>query len=60
MSTLFITFTLLLLVMTTMSVGLFFGKKPITGSCGGLKAIDEIGDCEICRGNINECPKSDA
>tara|TARA_B100000953_G_C17990354_1_gene411874 strand:- start:180 stop:311 length:132 start_codon:yes stop_codon:yes gene_type:complete len=43
-----------------MSVGLFFGKKPITGSCGGLKAIDEIGDCEICRGNINECPKSDS
>ena len=48
MSTIFISFIILLLIFFAMSIGVIFGRKPIAGSCGGLKTIGEIGDCEIC------------
>tara|TARA_B100000678_G_C18020251_1_gene426409 strand:+ start:485 stop:619 length:135 start_codon:yes stop_codon:yes gene_type:complete len=40
-----------------MSIGLFFGRKPISGSCGGLKTFGEDGECEICGGNFEKCPE---
>lgn len=55
MSTVLITFSILLLIFTAMSIGVVFGRKPIAGSCGGLKTMEEIGDCEICGGDPAKC-----
>ena len=45
--TFLISFLLLLLVIAGMSVGVMNGRKPISGSCGGLNG----GRCELCSGN---------
>ncbi len=55
MSTILISFIVLLLIFFTMSIGVIFGRKPIAGSCGGLKTMGEIGDCEICGGDPAKC-----
>ena len=42
----------ILIVVTIMSVGVLFGRKPIQGSCGGLSALSkEVGQplCEVKR-----------
>ena len=46
LSTLLITFLVLLSVIVAMSVGVIYGRKPISGSCGGLNS----GGCELCGG----------
>ena len=51
MSTIFISFIVLLLIFFAMSIGVIFGRKPIAGSCGGLKTMGEVADCEICGGD---------
>ena len=53
--TLFLTFLILLSIVIAMSVGLFFGKKPITGSCGGLANLEPGRECEICGGDTSKC-----
>ena len=53
--TLFMTFLILLSIVIAMSVGLFFGKKPITGSCGGLANLEPGRECEICGGDTDKC-----
>ena len=53
--TLFVTFLILLSIVIAMSVGLFFGKKPITGSCGGLANLEPGRECEICGGDTSKC-----
>ena len=49
------TFLILLSIVIAMSVGLFFGKKPITGSCGGLANLEPGRECEICGGDTSKC-----
>ena len=44
--TLLLTFAILLLVIAGMAVGVMNGRKPISGSCGGLGG----GRCEYCGG----------
>lgn len=48
-------FLTLLLIVGLMSVGLFFGKKPISGSCGGLSNLEPGRECELCGGNPSKC-----
>lgn len=50
-------FALLVLgsVMAIMAVGVIMGRKPITGSCGGLSAIGMKESCDICGGNDDKC-----
>ena len=55
MSTVFISFVILLLIFLAMSIGVIFGRKPIAGSCGGLKTMGEMGDCAICGGDPAKC-----
>ena len=55
MSTILISFIVLLLIFFGMSIGVIFGRKPIAGSCGGLKTMGEVGDCEICGGDPAKC-----
>jgi len=45
--TLLVTFAVLLAVIAAMAIGVMNGRRPISGSCGGLNA----GGCELCSGN---------
>ena len=44
--TLLLTFAALLAVIAAMAIGVMNGRKPISGSCGGLNS----GGCELCSG----------
>ena len=44
--TLLITFTVMLAVIAAMAIGVMNGRRPISGSCGGLNG----GGCELCSG----------
>lgn len=46
-TTLLLSFTVILLVIAGMSVGVMNGRRAISGSCGGLNG----GGCELCSGN---------
>lgn len=48
--TFLMSFVLLLLVIAGMSIGVMNGRKPISGSCGGLNN----GRCELCSGNCSK------
>lgn len=53
--TLLLTFTILLIVVVAMSVGVIFANKPIKGSCGGMTAIGMDTVCDICGGDTSKC-----
>lgn len=56
MSTLLVTlasFLVILVAMLAMAVGVMAGRKPISGSCGGLNGS---GGCELCS-NRDQCPR---
>ena len=59
MAEILITFVVLLTIVGAMSVGVLMGRKPISGSCGGLANAGVGGPCEICGGcgftGIDEC-----
>ena len=44
--TVLITFAVLLAAIGGMAIGVMNGRKPISGSCGGLNG----GGCELCSG----------
>ena len=46
-TTLLLSFIVILLVITGMSIGVINGRRAIQGSCGGLNG----GGCELCSGN---------
>lgn len=52
-------FIFMLIVVAAMSIGVLFGRRPISGSCGGLKALGISGECEICGGNPARCDSND-
>ena len=45
-STVLVTFAVMLAVIAGMAIGVMNGRKPISGSCGGLNG----GGCELCGG----------
>ena len=45
-------------VVGLMAVGVMFGRRPIAGSCGGLKNLGIAGECEICGGDPARCDSS--
>lgn len=49
-TTLLLSFTVILLVITGMSIGVMNGRKAISGSCGGLNG----GGCELCSGRCKK------
>lgn len=57
MTIFFLTFGILLLVITAMSVGVIFSSKPIKGSCGGMTALGMDTACDICGGDQEKCEK---
>jgi hypothetical protein len=46
-TTLVLSFLVILLVITGMSIGVMNGRRAISGSCGGLNG----GGCELCSGS---------
>jgi hypothetical protein len=54
-----LSFLLMLTIVGGMAVGVMFGRKPIAGSCGGMKALGMNMQCEICGGDPNACEQSD-
>lgn len=57
MDIMIITFVVLLLIITAMSVGVLMGRKPIAGSCGGMSALGMDTACDICGGDKDRCEK---
>ena len=53
LSTMLLSFIVILLVIAGMSVGVMNGRKAISGSCGGLNG----GGCELCSGS-GQCRKN--
>jgi hypothetical protein len=55
MSTMIFAFIFLLIVVVAMSVGVIMGRKPISGSCGGLANVGIEGKCSICGDDPQKC-----
>lgn len=51
----FLVFAALLIIVTAMSVGVIMGRKPISGSCGGMSALGMDTACDICGGDKTIC-----
>ena len=49
-ATMLLSFIVVLLVITGMSIGVINGRRAISGSCGGLNG----GGCELCSGNCRK------
>ena len=52
-------FLLMTLLVGIMAVGVIFGRQPISGSCGGMKALGMEMECEICGGDLDKCKNPD-
>lgn len=57
MTMVFVVFGVMLLIVTGMAVGVIFGKKPISGSCGGMSAVGMESACDVCGGDKTRCEK---
>jgi hypothetical protein len=53
-------FVFMLLMTSAMAIGVIMGRKPISGSCGGMKALGMDVECEICGGNPALCESEDS
>lgn len=53
MTTFFLTFGLLMLIMLGMAAGVMFAGRTIKGSCGGLNAIADADQCLVCNKDID-------
>ena len=60
LATLVLAFLIMLLIVGGMAVGVLFGRKPIEGSCGGMKRLGMDVECEICGGNPALCDEGAA
>lgn len=62
MTTLLLVFLLLGFVILATSVGVIFGRKPITGSCGGIGAAlgKKNYTCDICGDDPSKCDEQQA
>lgn len=56
--TVLLAFLVTLTIISVMAVGVIFGRKPITGSCGGMKALGMQMECEVCGGDPERCESS--
>ena len=58
METIIVAFFVMLALVAAMAVGVIFGRQPIAGSCGGMKALGMEMECEVCGGDPQMCEKS--
>lgn len=52
-------FFFMLIIVAGMSIGVIMGRKPIAGSCGGMKALGLDTQCEVCGGDPKACESAD-
>jgi hypothetical protein len=57
LSTFIVVFTFMVIIVVIMAVGVIFGRKPISGSCGGMSAIGMESECDVCGGDKTKCDK---
>jgi hypothetical protein len=57
--TIALAFVVLILVVAGMAVGVIFSGRRITGSCGGLSALQGIEQCGVCGRDLSDNPQSD-
>ena len=50
LATVLLAFAIVLCVIVAMSIGVLNGRRPISGSCGGLNN----GRCELCSGHCRK------
>ncbi|OZB12796.1 MAG: ApbE family protein [Marinobacter sp. 34-60-7] len=55
MGTFLLVLLIVVLLIAGMSVGVMFGRKPISGTCGGIGALGISQSCDICGGNTQKC-----
>lgn len=55
----FVVFMVMLVLVIVMSVGVLMGKKPISGSCGGMSALGMEVACDVCKGDKTKCENED-
>ena len=55
MITMLLAFVVVTVLVAGMAIGVMLGRKPISGSCGGMKALGMDVECEICGGNPTLC-----
>ncbi len=55
METMILAFIILVILVAGMAVGVIFGRKPISGSCGGMSALGMDVACDICKGDPEVC-----
>ena len=53
----FVVLFLMIVLVAGMSIGVLMGRKPISGSCGGMSALGMEVACDICGGDKNKCDK---
>lgn len=60
MVTILLGFALMAFVMTAMAIGVIMGRKPITGSCGGVGAAlgEKDYECDLCGGDPKKCEEN--
>lgn len=55
MSTFLVVFLFMIVLVAAMAVGVIMGRKPISGSCGGMSALGMDVACDICKGDKAIC-----
>ena len=55
MGTFLLVFLIITILVDAMSIGVIFGRKPISGTCGGIGALGISQSCDICGGNTQKC-----
>ena len=60
MATIIFAFLFMLAMVGIMAIGVIMGRAPISGSCGGMKALGMDVECEICGGDPAACESTRA
>ena len=55
MGTFLLVLFIVIVLVAAMSIGVRFGRKPISGTCGGIGALGISSSCDICGGNTQKC-----
>lgn len=55
MEMMLVVFIFMLILVALMAIGVILGKKPISGSCGGMSAIGMESACDVCGGDKQKC-----